>query len=407
MDYQQKQQQNHIDMKTTLKKFTVAQICDGFVFDAFQGKGLFGLSGQLTIQPEYQRHYIYAEKNGEKEIAVIDSVLKGYPLGVLYFNCTGDMNVPYEVLDGQQRITSLGRYLTRQFAVEDSIGMPQYFDSLPQNMRDRINNTELLVYICDGTEAETKEWFKTINIAGIPLNEQEILNAVYCGPFVTNAKAVFSNSQNSNINKWSAFIKGVVKRQDYLATALKWISFAKGMKTVEAYMAAHRTNPDISEMENYFNAVIGWADGIFTNIEKEMCGLEWGEFYEKYHKNAYHPATVAATQAKLYADPYVTNKKGIYEYILGGETDTKKLHVRIFDEVTKQGVYHTQTADAKTKGESNCPLCAIGTGVNSKRIYKLDEMDADHVTAWSKGGATSAINCQMLCKTHNRAKGNE
>ena len=387
-------------MKAIRKIYTVEEICKGFTYNEAEGKGLFGLSGRLTIQPEYQRNYLYAEQNGAREIAVIESVLKGYPIGLLYFNKVDDEHL--EVLDGQQRITSLGRFLTRKFAVVIN-GMEQYFDYMPKDLQEKILKTELLVYECEGTESEIKEWFKTINIVGLPLEEQEILNAVYCGSFVNKAKEVFSNSQNANVNKWAAFLRGNVKRQAYLHTALEWVS--KG--NVSGYMSLHRYDDNIREMQTYFDSVIDWASGVFQNIEKEMCGLPWGELYEKYHKQPYNPAQVAAKQRELYEDYYVKNKRGIYEYILGGCKDSKLLEVRCFDEPTKKSVYARQTAEAEKKGISNCPHCVLENGANKSKIWKLSEMDADHVTAWSKGGATDISNCQMLCQTHNRAKGNK
>ena len=387
-------------MKAERKIYTVEEICKGFTYNEAEGKGLFGLSGRLTIQPEYQRNYLYAEQNGAREMAVIESVLKGYPIGLLYFNRVDDTHL--EVLDGQQRITSLGRFLTRKFAIKID-GMEQYFDYMAEDLKEKILKTELLVYECEGTESEIKEWFKTINITGLPLEEQEILNAVYCGSFVTLAKEVFSNSQNANVNKWAAFLRGNVKRQAYLHTALQWVSRGN----VSGYMSFHRNDYNIREMQTYFDSVIDWASGVFTNIEKEMCGLPWGELYEKYHKQPYDPAQVATKQRELYEDYYVKNKKGIYEFILGGCQDTRLLEVRCFDEPTKKSVYARQTAEAQAKGVSNCPHCAMSNGANSTKIWKLSEMDADHVTAWSKGGATDINNCQMLCQTHNRAKGNK
>lgn len=387
-------------MKTTLKQYTVAEICNGFVYNTYEGKGLYGLSGKLTIQPEYQRNYLYAEKGGQKEIDVILSVLKGYPLGLLYFNKLADGRL--EVLDGQQRITSLGRFVTEKFAVKYQ-GMEQYFSGLPEDAIRKINETTLLVWECEGEESEIKEWFKTINIAGIPLNNQEIYNAIYSGPFVTLAKEQFSNSQNANINKWAAYINGSVSRQDFLATALNWVS--KG--NIENYMSKHRYETNINELVTYFNTVIDWVSGVFNIVEKEMCGLPWGEFYETYHKNAYNPQEVENIQKKLYSDYFVKNKKGIFEYILGGCQKTELLDVRCFDEPTKRSVYDRQTAEAKAQDVSNCPDCALGHDANKHKIWRLDEMDADHVTAWSKGGATDPSNCQMLCKHHNRAKGNK
>jgi len=386
-------------VKTTLRTdITIKDICEGFVYNEYEGKGLFGLAGKLTIQPEYQRNYIYAD--GKKDVAVIESVIKGYPLGLIYFNKTSDGK--FEVLDGQQRITSIGRFLRNKFALKDVHGMEQYFSGLAVDLQNTILKTKLLIYECEGSETEIKEWFRTINIAGIPLNEQELLNAIYSGSFVTKAKEVFSNSQNARIQKWSAYISGSVNRQDFLHTALDWASKGK----ISDYMARHRHDKNITEMETYFNSVIGWIDGIFIDVEKEMCGLEWGRLYETYVKKSYNPQKISQRLHELYADFYVKNKKGIYEYLLSGEADKKLLDVRIFDEPTKKSVYAKQTAAAEKRGVSNCPLCALENSGNKTKIWKLDEMDADHVSAWSKGGATDSANCQMLCKTHNRAKGN-
>ncbi|HEY9122757.1 MAG TPA: DUF262 domain-containing protein, partial [Bacteroidales bacterium] len=332
-------------MKTILKTtITVKEICDGFVYNELEGKGLFGLSGKLTIQPEYQRNYIYASDGGKKEMAVIESVLKGYPIGLIYFNKVSDSNL--EVLDGQQRITSLGRFITDKFAIKDENGSPQYFGGMAKDKQNKILETKLLIYECEGTESEIKEWFKTINIAGVPLNDQELLNAVYSGPFVTLAKAEFSNSQNANIQKWSAYVSGSANRQDFLECALDWVS--KG--NIGDYMSRHRFDKDINELKKYFNSVIDWASSVFTDVESEMRGLEWGRLYEAYHKKAYNPSKVSAEVQKLYADPYVKNRKGIFEYILGGSVDTKLLEVRVFDEATKKSVYTTQTAKAEKKG---------------------------------------------------------
>ncbi|MBN2503418.1 MAG: HNH endonuclease [Anaerolineales bacterium] len=228
------------------------------------------------------------------------------------------------------------------------------------------------------------------------------MNAVYSGPFVTLGKAEFSNSQNANIQKWSAYIKGSVNRQHYFERALDWVS--KG--NIGDYMSRHRYDNNITELKVYFNSVIDWVSSVFIDVESEMCGLEWGRLYEEYHNTSYNPTKVSEQVQKLYGDPYVKNRKGIFEYVLGGSVDTKLLSVRVFDDATKKTVYATQTNKAKSDGKSNCPLCAIGHDANKSKIWNLSEMDADHVTAWSKGGTTSIENCQMLCKTHNRAKGN-
>ena len=388
-------------MKTTLKTdITVAAICEGFIYNELEGKGLFGLSGRLTIQPEYQRNYIYASDGGKKEVAVIESILKGYPLGLIYFNKVNDTSL--EVLDGQQRITSFGRFVTNKFAIKDENGMEQYFSGIATDKQAMIMQTRLLIYECEGTESEIKQWFRTINIAGVPLNNQELLNAVYSGPFVTLGKEEFSNSQNANIQKWGAYVSGSANRQDFLECALDWVS----KSNIGDYLSRHRFDKNINELKTYFNSVIDWVSVVFTDVESEMRGLEWGRLYELYHKKAYDPAKVSAEVKQLYADPYIKNRKGIFEYILGGSVDTKLLDVRVFDEATKKSVYTTQSAEAESKDESNCPLCALGHDANKSKIWKLNEMDADHVAAWSRGGATTFKNCQMLCKTHNRAKGN-
>ena len=388
-------------MDTYLKEVTIEDICKGFVYNEFEGKGLYGLSGKLTIQPEYQRNYIY--NDGKKDVAVIESILKGYPLGLIYFNRTESGQL--EVLDGQQRITSIGRFVTGKLPIIDENGVPQYFDSLPDDKKELIlRKRPLLVYECVGTETEIKEWFRTINIAGVPLNEQELLNAIYSGTFVTLCKEVFSNSQNSNVQKWSHYLSGNVKRQDYLNAALEWVSRGD----VAGYMAKHRHDDNINEITSYFNSVISWVSSVFKGVDKKMQGLNWGRLYEAYHNTPYNPDDVWCVVEGLLADPYVLNKSGVFEYVLGGCVDSKLLAVRVFDEATKRQVYKAQTAVANAKGVSNCPYCAIAeNAILRTKIYKLEEMDADHVSAWSKGGETSVLNCQVLCKTHNRSKGNK
>lgn len=387
-------------MKTTLRTdITVRDICNGFVYNELEGKGLFGLGGKLTIQPEYQRNYIYAD--GKRDVAVIESVLKGYPLGLIYFVKTEDGR--FEVLDGQQRITSLGRFITNKLAVKDSEGMEQIFMGLASNLQNKVLDTQLLIYECEGTESEIKEWFKTINTEGVPLKDQELLNAVYSGPFVTLAKAEFSNSNNVKSQIWSHYLSGELKRQDYLETALKWVSHGN----ISGYMSVHRHDTNISELKTYFNSVIDWIRSVFIDVEPQMKGLEWGRLYEEFHTKAYNQQEVHTLVQQLLTDDYVGNRKGVFEYVLGGCADAKLLNIRVFDERTKKKVYNTQTKVALASDVSNCPLCALESTNNRTRIWKINEMDADHVTAWSRGGTTTEENCQMLCKTHNRAKGNK
>lgn len=389
-------------MKTELKMYTVKELCEGFEYNELEGKGLFGLNGKLTIQPEYQRNYIYAD--GKKDVAVIDSILKGYPLGLIYFNKVGDEQ--YEVLDGQQRITSIGRFLTNKFAIKLN-SLEQIFKGLADDLQTKILNYELLVYVCEGEESEIKKWFETINIVGEPLNSQELLNAIYSGPFVTAAKTVFSNSQNTNINKWSAYINGNVIRQEYLEVALNWIS-SKHNQSISEYMSVHRQDLNIQEMKLYFDTIIDWINNTFDKVTPQMKGLEWNRLYEEYHLKPYNKADLNALVNKLLSDEYVTDKKGVYEYALSGQSPdlVKLLNIRVFEKKDKQKAYDRQTKLAQEKGCSNCPVCAHGNNSNKSKIWKITEMDADHVSAWSKGGATDLSNCEMLCKSHNRAKGN-
>jgi hypothetical protein len=388
-------------MKTEFKHFTVEQILQGFVYNELEGKGLFGLGGRLVIQPEYQRFYIYGD--GKRDVAVIESILKKYPLGLIYFNVNGDSR---EVLDGQQRITSLGRFFTGKFAIKFN-GQEQTYGSLPEEMKDLIKNSKLDVYECSGTEVEIKEWFKTINTEGVPLNNQELLNAIYSGPFITEAKSEFSRTSNANIQKWSTYIKGDPKRQDILAVALEWIASMRST-TVDGYLAGQRESGDISEIKAYFDSVIDWIGSVFPGSpKKEMRGLPWGRFYETYSGTAYNSQKIGEELEILYNDPTVNNTRGIYEFILGGMSDTQLLDVRIFSEDVKRAAYKKQTEEAKSKEASNCPLCAVGNNANKARLYTRDEMDADHVTAWSNGGRSALANCEMLCISHNRAKGNK
>lgn len=385
-------------METKLKEYKVEEVVRGFVYNELEGRGLFGLGGRLTIQPEYQRNYIYAD--GKRDVAVIQSLLKSYPLGLIYFNRVDDDQL--EVLDGQQRITSIGRFITGRFAIKDDQGMEQYFNGLSADKQERILNSVLLVYECTGAESEIKEWFKTINTEGVPLNDQELLNAVYSGPFVTLGKEEYSNSQNAHIAIWSSYIKGSAKRQEFWATALKWVS----NDSVDSYMSQHRFDKNINEVKNYFQAVLDWVTTVFISVEKEMKGLDWGKLYRQFHGNPYDPEILEQEVKKLYSDPFVTSKKGIFEYLLGGSLDTTLLEVRVFDEVTKRSVFQLQTEAATASGLSNCSYCVQGHEANRAKIWRLPDMEADHVKAWSLGGLTSRENCELLCKPHNRAKGN-
>lgn len=388
-------------MKTTSKSYLISEVVEGFTYNENDSKGLFGLNGTLTIQPEYQRNYVY--NDGKRDVAVIESILAGYPLGLMYFNVVGDR---LELLDGQQRITSIGRFVTGKLFIKHD-GLDHSFSSLPPEKQEKILNSELQVWICDGDESEIKEWFKTINIAGLPLNTQELLNAVYSGPFLSAAKESLSNSRNTMMQKYLGYVRGNPKRQDILAVALEWIARSQST-TVDAYLAKHRHDDDAAELGTYFTSVIDWVGGTFRGqADKEMKGLDWGRLYEKYHLTAYDVKQIYSDVLALRSDINVGSKRGIYEYLLSGKVKPELLEVRLFNDHVKSVAYARQTASAVESGLSNCPLCACGTNDNNKHVYSIKEMEADHVAAWSKGGATTEDNCEMLCISHNRAKGNK
>lgn len=391
-------------METTLiTNLTVSDICNGFTYSKLEEKGLFGWGGQLIIQPEYQRHYIYGD--GKHDADVIYSLLKGYPLGLLYFVKRSDGM--YEVLDGQQRITSFGRYLTGHFSIVDEDKREKQFSALPDDKKEKIRNSPLTIYICEGTESEIKQWFETINIVGMKLTEQEKRNAIYSGKFVSEAKKIFSNSSNTNMKKWRSYIKGDPKRQEILEEALRWVAMAeKDNKLIDKYMSDHRGLADITELRNNFESVIDWINSTFTDVEPKMKGLEWGRLWRTYHEQGYNPEFLSERIQELLADTQIEDPSGIWEYVLGGEKDTRLLDVRVFDPRTKALVYKQQTIKAKEEHVSNCPDCVLEGKVNKTKIWSLKEMEADHVTAWSNGGATDIDNCQMLCIRHNRLKGN-
>lgn len=388
-------------MKKELQFFTVAELCEGFIYSRKEGKGLFGLGGRLTIQPEFQRNYIYAD--GKRDAEVIRSVLNEYPLGLLYFNQLDDGRL--EVLDGQQRITSLGRFVVGDFGIIDENKIPRYFRDMEEK-QDLILNTVLPVYVClPASGEELRRWFEKVNIQGVEINDQERRNAYYSGSFVTLAKREFSNSENANVQMWSNYIRGAVNRQQFLERALDWVSDGK----IDEYMLAHRRDNNIDELLTHFNEVIGWIDSIFTEVRPEMKGQEWGRLYKIYKDcpHIYNKEALNAEVERLFADEYVSNKRGIYEYVLGGCEDDSILNIRVFDKSQKATMYARQTAEAKANGHSNCPDCVLEGKANANKIWAQNEMDADHITAWSKGGATNLENGQMLCIHHNRLKGNK
>ena len=357
-------------MKIELQKIKIKDVFDGYK-DSDE-EGVTGYGGKLDIRPKYQREFVY--KDAQRN-AVIDTIRKDFPLNVMYWNKKEDGT--FEVLDGQQRTISFCQYMQGDFSINN-----KYFHSLTNDEREQIENYDLYIYICDGTDSERLEWFRTINIAGEKLTDQELRNATYTGTWLTDAKRHFSKSNCAAYGLADKYMNGSPIRQDYLESALKWISGGQ----IEEYMSKHQHDDDASELWQYFQEVIAWAQRIFPNYRKEMKGLEWGEFYNKYHDNSYNAQKMETEIVRLMQDEDVTAKKGIYEYLLsGGE---RHLSIRAFTDNMKREAYERQ--------QGICPIC--------KEHFEINEMEADHITPWSQGGKTIAENCQMLCRDCNRRK---
>lgn len=357
-------------MKVTPKNITIRQLVQNYK-DAGES-GVVGFGGLLDIRPPYQREFVYNKKQQE---AVINTVRKRFPLNVMYWAEKPDKS--FEIIDGQQRTLSICRYVDGVFSFD---GM--YFHNLPSDQRDAILGYELTVYVCSGTESEKLEWFKTINIAGEQLTEQELRNAVYAGPWLTDAKRYFSKTGCAAYEIGGNYVNGSPIRQDFLETAIKWISGNK----IKEYMAEHQHDADASELWSYFRHVISWVEDVFIEYRKEMKGLPWGELYNQYKNRRYNPQDIETKIKALMEDEDVTNKKGIYKYVLDGQE--KHLNIRAFTQRQKREAYERQNGI--------CPVC--------NNHFEFKEMEADHITPWHLGGKTDAANCQMLCREDNRRK---
>ena len=361
-------------MKIELNGITVAELADGYVDD--NEEGVVGYGGRLDIRPKYQRNFIY--KAAQRD-AVIDTVRKGYPLNVMYWAVRADGD--YEIIDGQQRTISICQYVTGMFSYQNL-----YFKNLPKDKQQQILNYKLWVYFCGGNDSEKLEWFKTINIAGAELTHQELRNAVYAGSWVTDAKRYFSRRGCQAVNIGAPYLTGDANRQDYLATAIKWIADNEN-KTIENYMGAHQHEQNAGMLWRYFQDVITWVQGTFTRPRKFMRGVNWGALHNQFKDAKLDTAAIEKETAKLILDDDVTNNRGIYPYIL--TRDEKHLNIRAFTEAMKQKVYAKQNGICVKCGDK----------------FDIANMDADHITPWSQGGKTNMDNCQLLCRGCNRRKG--
>lgn len=381
-------------MKIEPKSISVRDLVEGF--EDNDELGVTAYDGKLDVRPAYQREFVYKDVQRD---AVIETLRKGFPLNVMYWAVQGDGT--FEVVDGQQRTISICQYVAGDFSIEID-GHQMAFHNLQDDQQKRILDYELMVYFCEGTDSEKLDWFKTINIAGEKLTDQELRNAVYHGPWVSAAKRYFSKNGCPAYAIASDYLSGTPIRQEYLETAIQWVNG----NVVDEYMRDHQHDANADELWLYFKGVIGWIEATFPKKRAQMKTVKWGPLYSQYKAASYDPVKLEARVAALLSDPDVNRRAAIYPYVLGGEVDTRLLEVRVFDEKTKSVAYGAQTAKAQDEGTSNCPMCAGGSNNNATRIYELSEMDADHVTAWSKGGSTNLANCEMLCVPHNRSKGN-
>ena len=363
-------------MKIELKNIKGADLFDGYVNK--EENGVRGYGGKLDIRPPYQREFVYKPP---QEQAVIHTVLNGFPLNTIYWAVRDDGT--YEVIDGQQRTLSLCRYIDGKYAYSLD-GSPRYFFNLTDDLKQKILDYELTVYFCAGSDSEKLDWFKVINIAGEKLTDQELRNAVYHGPWLSDAKKYFSYGNCVGYNLSKDYVTADVNRQGLLELVLKWISQDK----IDKYMADHQHNPTALELWNYFNSVINWVSSTFRVKRKIMKGLPWGPLYNTYKDAPLDPNALEEKINILLADDEVEKKSGIYEYLLSGEE--KHLHLRAFLPGDKLTAY--------TKQGGKCVYCG--------KECAIEEMEADHKTPWSKGGKTTPDNLQMLCRECNRRKGN-
>lgn len=358
-------------MNIELKEITIQELSNDFQDNA--ENGVVGFGGNLDIRPPYQREFIYKDKQRD---AVINTITKNFPLNVMYWAVREDGT--FEVIDGQQRTISICQYIDGDFAFQN-----RYFHNLKADEKEQILNYKLMVYVCSGTESEKLEWFKTINIAGEKLTEQELRNAVYTGSWVSDAKRYFSKSGCVAYNIGSDYLNGSPIRQEFLETAIDWISEGK----IENYMATHQHDPNATALWLYFQSVITWVNATFTVKRKKfMKGIQWGLFYNKYKDVVFDTKAIEEETARLIADDEVEKKSGIYAYIL--TKDERYLGIRTFSDSVKQKVYENQ--------KGICPIC--------KNHFDISEMEGDHITPWVEGGKTIEENCQMLCKDDNRRK---
>lgn len=364
-------------MKINPQKIKVSELVANYKDDG--EFGVRGYHGRLNIRPAFQREFIYGEKERN---AVINTVLKGYPLNTMYWAVVGD---DFELMDGQQRTVSICQYVQGNFSI-DVEGNPMGFGNLSDEKKNQILDYDLTVYFCDGTDDEKLEWFQVINIAGKPLYPQELRNAIYTGPWLADAKRWFSKRGGPAVSIADKFVKAEVERQGYLETALDWIS-GGGPDEIKKYMADHQQDQNANELWTHFQNVINWVNLTFTNYRKEMRLVDWGPLYKHFKDTRIDTAKLENEIARLMQDEDVTKKSGIYDYVL--TKNERSLSIRAFTDNMKREAYERQ--------KGICPAC--------NNPFPINSMQADHIKPWHAGGKTIAENCQMLCEKDNRTKG--
>jgi hypothetical protein len=366
-------------MKIELHEITIREITNGYVDNG--EAGIVGYSGRLNIRPPYQREFIYDDA---KRNAVMDTINKGYPLNVMYWVKNEDGN--YEIMDGQQRTISFCKYVNSEFSLNN-----KFFHNLTTAEKEKILNYKCMIYICEGTDFEKLEWFKTINIAGEKLTDQELRNAVYTGPWLSDAKLKFSKTNCAAYLLSKDYVNGNPIRQELLERAISWINGGD----IDGYMAIHQHDPNANELWFYFKNVIDWVQLTFPHYRKEMKGIDWASLYNAYHNTTLDTTKLEEEISELMLDDDVTNKKGIYPYVL--DRNEKHLNIREFTPNQKREAYERQGGI--------CPRCVSLHKPTATKVWKIEEMEADHIKPWHEGGKTDSANCQMLCRQCNREKG--
>ena len=361
-------------MKIELHEISIREISENYIDNAEEG--VVGYNGLLNIRPKYQREFVY---DVGKRNAVIDTIRNDFPLNVMYWVKNDDGS--FEVLDGQQRTISFCQYVNNGFSIQIN-GYPKSYINLTPDEKEQILNYKLMVYFCEGTDTEKLAWFRVINIAGERLTDQELRNATYTGTWLTNAKSIFSKSNCSAYLLSKNYVGGSPIRQELLQTALSWIN--KG--EIEKYMADHQHDPNANELWTYFRNIIEWVELSFPKYRKEMKGLHWGSLYDEFKDELYDTSELEKEIKVLMIDDDVTNKKGIYPYVL--TKNEKYLNIRAFS--------HNQKREAYERQDGICVKCT--------KHFEFEQMEGDHITPWHEGGKTNAENCQMLCITDNRTK---